>query len=157
MVLRPFTKLLEQPIELSVYEYACFFMGRVENKFLELWIVKPGLQLRYIDDIFFTWAEGETEIEGFMKCLSIFHSNLKLQMTKTNFSVNYFWMLVLKLLITNLKYIYISNPLVAISFSTLILLTHCTTKNQLCTSTDWESKYIFYVHYFSKKFESLVS
>ena len=47
-----------------------------------------------------------------------------------------YWMWVLASLITNLKQIYIVNPLIAISFSTLILLIHFTTKHLLFTVRD---------------------
>ena len=39
--------------------YACLFMDRMENNFLDSEIVKPWLWLRYIDDIFFLWTKGE--------------------------------------------------------------------------------------------------
>ena len=39
--------------------YACLFMDRIENNFLDSEIVKPWLWLRYIDDIFFIWTKRE--------------------------------------------------------------------------------------------------
>ena len=36
--------------------YACLFINRIENNFLDSEIVKPWLCLRYIDDIFFIWT-----------------------------------------------------------------------------------------------------
>ena len=39
--------------------YACLFMDRIENNFLDSGIVKPRLWLRYIDDIFFIWTKDE--------------------------------------------------------------------------------------------------
>ena len=39
--------------------YACIFMDMVETEFLEQQEIKPWMWLRYIDDIFFVWLEGE--------------------------------------------------------------------------------------------------
>ena len=46
--------------------------------------------LRYIDDIFFIWTEGEDKLEGFLNRLNNFNSNLKFTHEKSKFSVN-FW------------------------------------------------------------------
>ena len=89
--------------------------------------------LRYIDDIFFIWTEGEDKLEGFLNRLNNFNSNLKFTHEKSKFSVN-FWTWGLVLLITNLKQIYFVNPRIAISFSILILLTHFTTKKSIVYS-----------------------
>ena len=89
--------------------------------------------LRYIDDIFFIWTEGEDKLEGFPNRLNNFNPNLKFTHEKSKFSVN-FWTWGLVLLITNLKQIYFVNPRIAISFSILILLTHFTTKKSIVYS-----------------------
>ena len=60
-------------------------MERVENEFLVSEIVKPWLWLRYIDDIFFIWIEGEDKLEGFLNRLNNFHPNLKLKQYLVNF------------------------------------------------------------------------
>ena len=39
--------------------YARLFINIIENDFLHSEIVKPWLWLRYIDNIFFIWTEGE--------------------------------------------------------------------------------------------------
>ena len=57
--------------------YACYFIDRMANDFLELEIVKPWLRLRYIDDIFFMWTEDEDQLERFLNRLDNFHPNLK--------------------------------------------------------------------------------
>ena len=107
-------------------------MHRMENDFLDSKIVKPWLWLRYIDDIFFIWTEGgEDKVEGFLNSLNKFHPNLKFTHEKSNSSVNF-----LVLFITNLKQNYFVNPLIAISFSILIMLNHFTTQNQLFTARD---------------------
>ena len=60
-------------------------MDRIENEFLVSEIVKPWLWLRYIDDIFFIWIEGEDKLEGFLNRLNNFHPNLKLKQYLVNF------------------------------------------------------------------------
>ena len=59
-------------------------------------------------------------------------------------------------MITNLKQIYTVNPVIAISFPTLILITHFTTKNELFTARDCISKDIVHLPLtFWKHLESL--
>ena len=60
-------------------------MERIENEFLVSEIGKPWLWLRYIDDIFFIWIEGEDKLEGFLNRLNNFHPNLKLKQYLVNF------------------------------------------------------------------------
>ena len=60
-------------------------MDRIENEFLVSEIVKPWLWLRYIDDIFLIWIEGEDKLEGFLNRLNNFHPNLKLKQYLVNF------------------------------------------------------------------------
>ena len=60
-------------------------MERIENEFLVSEIVKPWLWLRYIDDIFLIWIEGEDKLEGFLNRLNNFHPNLKLKQYLVNF------------------------------------------------------------------------
>ena len=50
--------------------YACTFMDMVETEFLEQQEIKPWVWLRYIDDIFFVWLEGEDKLLQFMKRLN---------------------------------------------------------------------------------------
>ena len=64
-------------------------MDRIENKLLDSEIVKPWLWLRYIDDIFFIWTEGEDKLQGFLNCLNNFHPNLKFTHEKSESSVNF--------------------------------------------------------------------
>ena len=60
-------------------------MERIENEFLVSEIGKPWFWLRYIDDIFFIWIEGEDKLEGFLNRLNNFHPNLKLKQYLVNF------------------------------------------------------------------------
>ena len=68
--------------------YACLFMDRIEKDFLDSEIVKPWLWLRYIDDIFFIWTEGEDKLEGFLNHLN-FYPNLKFTLEKSKSSFNF--------------------------------------------------------------------
>ena len=69
--------------------YASYFIDRMANDFLQSEIVKPWLTLRYIDDAFFMWTEGEDQLEGFLNLLDNFHPNLKFSHEKSKFSVNF--------------------------------------------------------------------
>ena len=64
-------------------------MVRTENDFLDSEIVKPWLWLRYIDDIFFIWTEGEDKLEGFLNHLNNFYPNLKFTLEKSKSSFNF--------------------------------------------------------------------
>ena len=90
--------------------YACLFMDRIENDFFDSEVVKPWLWLRYMDDMFFIWTEGEDKPEGLLNRLDNFHPNLKLTHEKNKSSVS-------------LKQIYFVNPRIAISFPIFILPT----------------------------------
>ena len=49
-------------------------MDMIEIEFLEQQEIKPWVWLRYIDDIFFVWLEGEHKLLDFMKKFNEFHS-----------------------------------------------------------------------------------
>ena len=53
-------------------------MDKTEADFLKTQELQPFVWLRYIDDIFFIWMHGETEIKKFMEGLSFL---LNLQFT----------------------------------------------------------------------------
>ena len=73
----------------SAPPYVCLFMDRIENDFVDSEIVKPWLYLRYIDDIFFIWTEGQNKLEGFLNRLNNFHPNLEFTHEKSKSSVNF--------------------------------------------------------------------
>jgi hypothetical protein len=56
--------------------YACIFMDMVKTEFLEQQEIKPWVWLRYIDDIFFVWLEGEDKLLQFMNTLNASHPGL---------------------------------------------------------------------------------
>ena len=53
--------------------YACIFMDQVETEFLAKEFLKPWVWLRYIDDIFFVWNQGEESLQQFLEQLNEFH------------------------------------------------------------------------------------
>lgn len=69
--------------------YACIFMDRVETDFLETEILKPWVWLRYIDDIFFVWLNGEESLVAFLERLNKFHPNLGFTYEFSESSVNF--------------------------------------------------------------------
>ena len=69
--------------------YACLFMDRIENVFLDSEIVKSWLWSRYIDDKFYIWTDGEDKLEGFLNRLNNFDPNLKFTYQNSKSSVNF--------------------------------------------------------------------
>ena len=63
-------------------------MDRIGSDYLDSEIVKPCLWLRYLDDIFFIWTEGEDKLEAFLNRLN-FHPNSKFAHEKSKSSVNF--------------------------------------------------------------------
>ena len=57
--------------------YACIFMDRRGNSFLETQSLKPLVWLRYIDDIFFIWTHSEEELKEFMREMNTFDTDIK--------------------------------------------------------------------------------
>ena len=52
-------------------------MDKTETGFLKTQELQPFVWLRYIDDIFFIWIHGETELKKFMEGLNNFLPNLQ--------------------------------------------------------------------------------
>ncbi|XP_044165755.1 uncharacterized protein LOC122949770 [Acropora millepora] len=57
--------------------YANLFMHDLESKLLAWVPVKPFIWLRYIDDIFMVWTEGEEKLLEFLKNINNFHDTIK--------------------------------------------------------------------------------
>ena len=57
--------------------YACIYMDRVEQDFLETQELQPLLWLRYIGDFFFIWTHGKEELKKFMEKFNNFIPNLR--------------------------------------------------------------------------------
>ena len=66
-----------------------YLYDKVEREFLEAEDIKPWVWLRYIDDIFFIWTEGENKLESFLQRLNTFHPNLKFTHEKSKTSINF--------------------------------------------------------------------
>ena len=64
-------------------------MDNMEREFPEAEDTKPWVWLRYIDDIFFIWTEGENKLKSFLQCLNTFHPNLNFTYEKSNTSINF--------------------------------------------------------------------
>ena len=47
-------------------QYANIFMAHLEERILQKSIQKPIFYLRYIDDIFMLWTQGETALDTFL-------------------------------------------------------------------------------------------
>ena len=116
----------------SAPPYACIFMDKVEREFLEAEDIKPWVWLRYIDDIFFIWTEGENKLESFLQRLNTFHPNLKFTHEKSKTSVN-FLDVVVRINGDKFETGLYRNPLIVISFLNLTRHIPYTSKNQLFT------------------------
>ena len=57
--------------------YACIYIERVGQDFLETQELPPLLWLRFIDDIFFIWTYGKEELKKFMEKFNNFTPNLR--------------------------------------------------------------------------------
>ena len=69
--------------------YANLFMDRLENNLLDVYHKKPHTWLRYIDDIFMIWTEGEEELKVFLSYLNSAHDTIKFIWDWSHKSVNY--------------------------------------------------------------------
>ena len=52
--------------------YACIFMNQVESQ-----VYKPLVWFRYIDDVFFNWAQGQGKLRLFLEDLNKYHPYIK--------------------------------------------------------------------------------
>ena len=69
--------------------YACLYMDYIEKEFLKTQSVKPWLWKRFIDDIFFIWADTEESLKTFLKDLNSFKRNLKFTYEKSRKKINF--------------------------------------------------------------------
>ena len=56
---------------------ACLFMGQLEERLLSSSQVKPHTWLRFIDDIFILWTDGEESFKNFVSLANDFHHSIK--------------------------------------------------------------------------------
>ena len=69
--------------------YACIYMDRVEQDFLETQELQPLLWLRYIDDISFIWTHGKEELKKFMEKFNNFTPNLRFTYESSEKSISF--------------------------------------------------------------------
>ena len=63
--------------------YANIFMGDVEEKILNNCVLKPFFWVRFIDDIFAIWTEGEESLTDFHNFINTQHHSIKFTMEKS--------------------------------------------------------------------------
>ena len=74
--------------------YACIYMDKTEADFLKIQELQPFVWLRYIDNIFFIWTNGEAELKKFMEGLNNFLLNLQFTYESSKKSVAFLDLIV---------------------------------------------------------------
>lgn len=69
--------------------YAGLFMAELEERLLREAIHKPSVWLRFIDDIFLVWEEGEEALKDFLDFLNASHLTIKFTFTTSSQSVDF--------------------------------------------------------------------
>ena len=69
--------------------YACIYMDRVKQDFLETQELQPMLWLRFIDDIFFIWTHGKEELKKSMEKFNNFTPNLRFTYESSEKSISF--------------------------------------------------------------------
>ena len=69
--------------------YANLFMANLESKFIFSYHKQPIYYRRYIDDIFFIWAHGSTELDIFIDHLNTIHPTIKFTKNISNSTITY--------------------------------------------------------------------
>ena len=68
---------------------ANIFMAGLERKIFESGEFNPFVWLRFLDDIFCLWTEGEENLNNFFKYLNEFHPTIKFTMEKSYEKINF--------------------------------------------------------------------
>ena len=76
--------------------YANIFMAGLERKIFESGGFNPFVWLRFLDDIFCLWLEGEEKLYNFVKYLNEFHPTIKFTMEKSYEKINFLDVVVYK-------------------------------------------------------------
>ena len=63
--------------------YASIFMGELEEHILDKCPIKPHFWVRFIDDIFAIWTEGEESLQEFHQFINTQHHSIKFTMEKS--------------------------------------------------------------------------
>ena len=59
--------------------YANLFMGVLEDRMINSYAYKPLVYLKYIDDIFMIWTEGEENLNGFSSHCNQINENIQFE------------------------------------------------------------------------------
>ena len=59
--------------------YANLFMGVLEDRMINSYAYKPLVYLRYIDDIFMIWTEGEENLIDFLSHCNQINKNIQFE------------------------------------------------------------------------------
>ena len=59
--------------------YANLFMGVLEDRMINSYAYKPLVYLRYIDDIFMIWTEGEEKLNDFLSHCNQIYKNIQFE------------------------------------------------------------------------------
>ena len=59
--------------------YENLFMGVLEDRMINSYAYKPLVYLRYIDDIFMIWTEGEENLNGFLSHCNQINKDIQLE------------------------------------------------------------------------------
>ena len=72
-------------------KFRIFFMATLEHDFLSTCPLKPDLYIRYIDDVFMIWSNGEEALIDFYERFNSFHSTINLTIDFSNESVHFLY------------------------------------------------------------------
>ena len=82
-------------------------MAGLERKIFESGEFNPFVWLRFLDDIFCLWTEGEENLNNFFKYLNEFHPPIKFTMEKSYEKINFLDVVVYKEKINIYRQMYI--------------------------------------------------
>ena len=68
--------------------FAKLFMADFEQRWVYTYPVQPSMCLRYIDDIFIVWEEGENSLSDFITHLNSCHTTIKFTSEQSTSRVN---------------------------------------------------------------------
>ena len=69
--------------------FANLFMGHFEEKFVYSYHLQPFIWKRFIDDIFFVWTYGQTELDKFVAYLNNCHNTIKFTLEVSCSKINF--------------------------------------------------------------------
>ena len=67
--------------------FAIFLWGSLSKKAPEVYVDKPVLWFRYIDDIFMVWTHGNEKLDSFITYLNSMHPTIKFTSERSNISI----------------------------------------------------------------------